>query len=135
MWNESIVIGYLGRDPDIRTTQNGAKIANMSVATSERWKSKDGEAQEKTEWHKVVAFGKLAEIAEKILKKGSLVAFRGTLRTRKWTDKNGNEKYTTEIALDGFEARLKLLAGGATAAEEKSAADKPRDDLDDDIPF
>src|SRR5882724_13038187 len=98
--NKVILIGNLGRDPEIRTTQNGTKVANLNLATSESWRDKSsGERKEKTEWHRVVIFGNLADIAEKYLKKGSKVYVSGSLQTRKWQDQSGQEKYTTEVVL------------------------------------
>lgn len=110
--NKVILIGNLGRDPEVRTMQNGGKVANLNLATSESWKDKaTGERKEKTEWHRVVIFGQLADIAEKYLKKGSKVYVSGSLQTRKWTDKDGAEKYTTEVVLQGFGGELTMLDG------------------------
>jgi len=110
--NKVILIGNLGRDPEVRTMQNGGKVANLSIATSETWKDKSsGERKEKTEWHRVVIFGSLADIAEKYLKKGSKVYVSGSLQTRKWTDQSGAEKYTTEVVLQGFGGELTMLDG------------------------
>jgi single-strand DNA-binding protein len=110
--NKVILIGNLGRDPEIRTTQNGTKVANLNLATSESWRDKaSGERKEKTEWHRVVIFGSLADIAEKYLKKGSKVYVCGALQTRKWTDQSGAEKYTTEVVLQGFNSELTMLDG------------------------
>jgi single-strand DNA-binding protein len=111
--NKVILVGNLGRDPEIRFTQSGAKIANLSVATSESWKDKQsGERREKTEWHRVVVFSEgLAGIAERYLKKGSKVYLEGSLQTRKWTGNDGVEKYTTEIVLQGFNGTLTMLDG------------------------
>ena len=111
--NKVTLIGNLGRDPEVRFSQNGDKIANLSVATSESWNDKaSGERREKTEWHRVVIFNKhLAEIAEKYLKKGSKVYLEGALQTRKWTDNSGVEKYTTEVVLGNFKGELTMLAG------------------------
>jgi single-strand DNA-binding protein len=145
MWNEAIVIGHLGKDPEIRTTQSGTTIASMSVATTDRWTDKNsGEKKEKTEWHRVSVFGKLAEVAERFCQKGTLVAIRGAIRTRKWTDQSGADKYSTEIVVDGFDSRLKILGGGiqreeqpqrqaaASSGKAKAATDA---ELDDEIPF
>jgi single-strand DNA-binding protein len=109
--NKVIIIGNLGKDPEIRTTQDGKEIANMTVATSENWKDKaTGEKKEKTEWHKVVIFNDgLAGVAKNYLKKGSKVYLEGSLQTRKWTDKDGAEKYSTEIVLQGYGCNLTLL--------------------------
>jgi single-strand DNA-binding protein len=156
--NKVILIGNLGRDPEIRTTQNGTKVANLNLATSESWRDKSsGERKEKTEWHRVVIFGNLADIAEKYLKKGSKVYVCGSLQTRKWTDQSGNEKYTTEVVLQGYGGELTMLdgrggGGGASAGmgdeggsgwdsgdtdsgPRRSGRPAPKSDLDDDIPF
>ena len=110
--NKVILIGNLGKDPEVRSMQNGGKVANLSLATSESWRDKaTGEKKEKTEWHRVVIFGNLAEIAEKYLKKGSKVYVSGSLQTRKWTDKDGAEKYSTEVVLQGFGGELTMLDG------------------------
>jgi single-strand DNA-binding protein len=110
--NKVILIGNLGKDPEVRTLQNGGKVANLSLATSESWRDKSsGERKEKTEWHRVVIFGNLADIAEKYLKKGSKVYVSGSLQTRKWTDQSGAEKYTTEVVLQGFGGELTMLDG------------------------
>lgn len=111
--NKCIVVGNLGRDPEIRTTQTGTKIANLSVATSERWKDKtSGNTQERTEWHRVAIFNeRLVDVAEKYLRKGSKVYIEGQLQTRKWTDQAGTEKYTTEIVLGAYRGELVMLDG------------------------
>lgn len=111
--NKVILVGNLGRDPEIRFAQNGNKIANFSIATSESWRDKSsGERKEKTEWHRIVVFSEgLAGIAEKYLKKGSKVYIEGSLQTRKWTGNDGVEKYTTEIVLQGFNSTLTMLDG------------------------
>lgn len=96
--NKAIIVGRLGQDPEIRYTANGAAVANLSVATSEAWKDKQtGEQQEKTEWHRIVIFGKLAEICQQYLKKGGAAYFEGRIQTRKWQDQQGNDRYSTEI--------------------------------------
>ncbi len=161
--NKVILIGNLGRDPEVRTMQNGGKVANLSLATSESWKDKStGERKEKTEWHRVVIFGNLADIAERYLKKGSKVYVSGALQTRKWTDKDGAEKYTTEVVLQGFGGELTMLdgkgggggGGGGGMGDDAGGWDSgdsgppparsgggggakggKRDDMDDDIPF
>ena len=155
--NKVILIGNLGADPEIRRTQDGRPIANLRVATSESWRDKTtGERREKTEWHRVVIFNEgLCKIVEQYLKKGSKVYLEGALQTRKWQDKDGQDKYTTEVVLQGFNSQLTMLdtrgggAGGADRAESgdfgspgPSAARKPamagvgkRDDMDDEIPF
>jgi single-strand DNA-binding protein len=156
--NKVILIGNLGRDPEIRSTQDGMRIATLAVATSENWRDKgSGERKERTEWHRVVIFNeRLAEIAEKYLKKGSKVYLEGALQTRKWTDNQGQERYTTEIVLGRFRGELTMLDGGrgggmAEPGYEEGFGDSPpaasqgplgparsripRDELDDDIPF
>ncbi len=143
--NKAILVGHLGRDPEIRYSANGAAIANVSIATSESWKDKQsGETQERTEWHRVVFFGRLAEIVGEYLKKGSQVYVEGRLQTRKWQDQNGNDRYTTEIVAndmqmlggragaaggDGYAGRQAASAGAEAAPEMGS------EDFDDDIPF
>jgi len=111
--NKVIIIGNLGRDPEIRTLNSGDRVANLTVATSEQWRDKmTGERKEKTEWHRVVIFNdNLAKIAEQYLRKGSTVYLEGALQTRKWTDQQGVEKYTTEIVLQRFNGNLTLLGG------------------------
>ena len=152
--NKVILIGNLGRDPEVRSMQNGGKVANLSIATSENWKDKNtGERKEKTEWHRVVIFGSLADIAERYLKKGSKVYVCGQLQTRKWTDQSGIEKYTTEVVLQGYGGELTMLDGrgdGAGGGGGYGASDPSGDgggsgggwdsgtsggDMDDDIPF
>jgi single-strand DNA-binding protein len=154
--NKVILIGNLGRDPEVRTMQNGGKVCNMSIATSERWRDKtSGEMNEKTEWHRVVIFDeKLVDVAEKYLQKGRKVYLEGQLQTRKWTDQSGVEKYSTEVVLQRFRSVLVLLdsradsgagagdygGGGASYDQsEKSGgggAPVPAGaDLDDEIPF
>lgn len=111
--NKVILIGNLGRDPEIRATQDGTKVANLSIATSESWRDKSsGERREKTEWHRVVIFNeRLVDVAERFLKKGSKVYLEGQLQTRKWTDQSGAEKYTTEVVLQRFRGELTMLDG------------------------
>ncbi|RED51061.1 single-stranded DNA-binding protein [Aestuariispira insulae] len=109
--NKVILVGNLGRDPEVRNTQSGDKVANLNIATSERWRDRDGNNQEKTEWHRVVLFGKIAEVAERFLRKGSKVLIEGKLQTRKWTDQTGQEKYTTEIVVSGFGGNMTMLDG------------------------
>lgn len=154
--NKATIIGHLGKDPETRYLPSGDAVANFSVATSERWKDKtSGEDKEATEWHRVNAFGKLAEIAGEYLKKGSQVYVEGQLRTRKWTDKDGVERYSTEIRMDKLvmlnrpagerggddreerparNAKREEPARGARQADPKKPAGK-FDDLEDDIPF
>lgn len=110
--NKVILVGNLGQDPEIRYMPNGSAVANISLATSETWKDKQsGQQQEKTEWHRVVLFQKLAEIVGECCRKGSQIYIEGKLQTRKWTDQQGQEKYTTEIVVDGFDGKLQLLGG------------------------
>lgn len=123
--NRAIIIGNVGKQPELRTMQDGKKVANFSIATSETWKDKSsGEKKEKTEWHRIVVFGNLAEIVEKYVHKGSKVYVSGSIQTRKWTDKDGAEKYTTEIVLQGFNSELVLLDG-------KPSGDRAANDGDD----
>lgn len=145
--NKVILVGNLGNDPDVRYTANGAAVSNISIATSESWKDKEsGEQVEKTEWHRVVFFGKLAEIVAEYLKKGSQVYVEGRLQTRKWQDKEGNDKYTTEIVANEMQMLGGKPGGGgnyenqqsasAPPAAEAPSAKKPDDGfVDDDIPF
>jgi len=111
--NKVILVGNLGRDPEIRHTQDGKKIANLSIATSESWKDRNtGERKERTEWHRVVIFSEgLANISEQYLRKGSKVYLEGQLQTRKWTDQSGQDKYSTEVVLQGFNCTLTMLDG------------------------
>ena len=142
--NKVILIGNLGKDPETRRMTSGDPIVTFSLATSENWRDKaSGERKEKTEWHRVVIFNKnLAEVAEKYLRKGSKVYVEGQLQTRKWTDKDGAEKYSTEIVLQNFRGELTMLdgkndgggAGGRVGASE-SPASFQRDEMDDEIPF
>jgi single-strand DNA-binding protein len=128
--NKVILIGNLGRDPEIRTTQDGTKVANLSVATSENWRDKNsGERREKTEWHRVVVFNdRLVDVIEKYLKKGATIYIEGALQTRKWTDQSGAEKYTTEIVLQKYRGELTMLGGrggsggGAGSSDEMAEA-------------
>ena len=161
--NKVILVGNLGRDPEVRYTQSNQKIVHLAIATSERWKDRQtGEQREKTEWHRVVIFNEnLADVAERYLSKGRSVYLEGQLQTRKWTDQSGVEKYTTEIVLQRFRGELVLLGGGggdaggddrgryggddfggrsaAPARQSQAPAGggggSMRDELDDDIPF
>ena len=163
--NKVILIGNLGADPEIKRTQDGRPIANLRIATSETWRDKNsGERKEKTEWHRVVIFSEgLCKIAEQYLKKGAKVYIEGQLQTRKYTDKDGNEKYSTEVVLQGFNSALTMLdragggggsnesgndnssdfgssgpSGGSGPARERKpamAGAGKRDDMDDEIPF
>jgi len=157
--NKVILVGNLGRDPEVRYTPNGGAIANLTIATSEQWKDKQtGQNQDRTEWHRVVMFGRLGEIAGEYLKKGSQVYIEGKLQTRKWQDKDGNDRYTTEIVAN--EMQMLGSSGGrgaasadfnpdygsssssAPAAQAASGGSRSSsggggnfDDFDDDIPF
>ena len=144
--NKAILVGNLGRDPEIRYTQGGAAIANVTIATNESWKDKQtGEQQERTEWHRVVFFGRLAEIAGEYLKRGAQVYVEGRIQTRKWQDQNGQDRYTTEIVANEMQmlgGRSDMDAPGrmpARGVAEQPASAAPTstrtDDLDDDIPF
>ena len=134
--NKVILVGNLGNDPEIKTTNNGNKIANLTIATSESWKDKQsGEKQEKTEWHRVVIFNQnLAEIVEKYVKKGSKVYVEGSLQTRKWTDNDGQEKRTTEVILSNFKGEITLL-DGKSASKSEPEKETSNDEPDDNIPF
>jgi len=142
--NKVILIGNLGQDPEVRYTPNGAAVTNISLATAESWKDKQsGELQTRTEWHRIVLFSRLAEIASEYLKKGSKVYIEGRLQTRKWEDKNGVERYTTEIVgneLQMLDSRGDA-AGGSTkpAFQSAPAGASPEpavsEDFDDDVPF
>lgn len=160
--NKVILVGNLGKDPEIRRTQDGRPIANLSIATSETWRDKNsGERKEKTEWHRVVIFNEgLCKVAEQYLKKGAKVYIEGALQTRKWTDQSGVEKYSTEVVLQGFNSTLTMLDGrgggaGGSFGDEPGGdfgssgpvSSAPRravaagtgggrsNDMDDDIPF
>lgn len=109
--NKVILVGNLGRDPEVRSMQSGDKVANLAIATSERWRDREGNQQERTEWHRVVIFGKVAEIAERYLKKGSKVLIEGQLQTRKWQDQSGQDRYTTEIVVRGYGGNMTMLDG------------------------
>lgn len=149
--NKVILVGRLGKDPEMRYMPNGNAVANFSLATSEQFKDRDGNKQERTEWHRVVLFGRTAEVAGEYLRKGGMAYIEGRLQTRKWTDKDGQERYTTEIVGD----RMQLLGsggGGAAHSEEQPDYDSAQtssrpsagaskgpaplqDDFEDDIPF
>ena len=149
--NKVTLVGNLGRDPEVRAMQNGDKIIQLSVATSDRWKDKStGEQRERTEWHRVVIFNDaLGKIAEQYLKKGSTVYLEGQLQTRKWTDQqSGQEKYTTEVVLQRYRGELTLLGSrpenqisndqqndGIDQSNQTSMSDDIASDLDDEIPF
>jgi single-strand DNA-binding protein len=153
--NKVILVGNLGRDPEVRYTQAGDKIVHLSVATSERWKDRaTGEPRERTEWHRVVIFNdRLGEVAERYLSKGSKVYLEGQIQTRKWTDQSGQDRYTTEVVLQRYRGELTMLdargeagaAAGVEGAEEAPAGGGPEagaaapaggsEELDDEIPF
>ncbi|QDO98811.1 single-stranded DNA-binding protein [Ferrovibrio terrae] len=163
--NKVILVGNLGRDPEIRSMQSGEEIAQLSLATSETWKDKaSGERKERTEWHRVVIFNEnLVKVAKSYLKKGSKVYIEGSLQTRKWTDKDGAEKYTTEVVLQRFRGELTMLdgreggggsyggggddygssggpgggsgGGGRSSGSGGGGSAPRRDDMDDEIPF
>jgi single-strand DNA-binding protein len=120
--NKVIILGRLGRDPEVRNFQNGGKVVNLRVATSERYKDREGNQQERTEWHSVAIFNeRLGDVAEKYLRKGSEVYLEGQLETRKWTDQQGQERYTTEVVLRQFRGELQLVGGrGQGAGAEDS---------------
>ena len=155
--NKVILLGNLGNNPDIRAMQNGSKLASFSIATSKRWKDKSTqEYKDKTEWHRIVAFGDgLVDIIEKYVKKGSKIYIEGELQTRKWQDKEGKDRYTTEIVLQGYNSTLTLLDSRNTGesnnqnvdntenkqlenniqSESSSSSAEESNDIDDDIPF
>jgi len=146
--NKVILIGNLGADPETRYSTDGAAITNIRMATTDRWKDKtSGEMREQTEWHRVVFFGRLAEIAGEYLKKGSPVYVEGRLRTRKWTDKEGNDRYTTEITADQMQLLGSRGGAGEPATRDSGGESAPSrggggskgsrgpEDLEDDIPF
>ena len=149
--NKVILLGNVGKDPEIRATQSGSKLASFSIATSKRWKDKNTQEQkEKTSWHNIVVFGDgLVDIVEKYVKKGSKIYVEGELQTRKWQDKEGNDRYTTEIILQGYNCNLTLLDSRNTSSnslenQDSSTADSDdsfssettdSSDLDEDIPF
>ena len=148
--NKVILVGNLGKDPEVRTMNNGGEVVSFSLATSENWNDKSsGERKEKTEWHNVVIFNEnLGRIAKQYLRKGSSVYVEGQLQTRKWTDQNGNDRYTTEVVLQRFRGELTLLGGRDGAASSGGSGSWSDDrgsspgggspfdsDLDDDVPF
>ncbi len=145
--NKVILVGNLGRDPEIRTMQSGGKVCNLSIATSERWRDRgSGEQQERTEWHRVVIFDdRLVDVAERYLRKGAKVYLEGELQTRKWQDQSGQERYSTEVVLRKFRGQLTMLDsragggdGGPYGGDDRGPSGPsgpPPNDLDDDIPF
>lgn len=116
--NKAIILGNLGNDPELRSLPNGGSVANLSIATSEEWKDKQGQKQEKVEWHRVTVFGKLADIVGQYLKKGSKVYIEGKIQTRKWQDQQGQDKYTTEIVVDGFSGQLQMLGDSGSQGQQ-----------------
>lgn len=142
--NKAMIIGRLGADPEVRYTQSNTAVATLSVATTERYKDRNGEQKESTEWHRIVAWGRLAEICQEYLKKGSLAYFEGPIQTRQWEDKDGQKKYTTEIKalnMQMLDSRSDSMGGGggAPSKPKNSSAsveiDDSFDDMDDDLPF
>jgi single-strand DNA-binding protein len=141
--NKVMLIGHLGNDPGVKNTQSGTKVCNLSIATSESWKDKQtGEKKERTEWHRIVIWNEgLVGIAQQYLKKGSKVYICGKLQTRKWTDQQNIDRYTTEIVLQGFDCQLIMLGdaqgnkGEASARNESSAQSASDTPIDDEIPF
>lgn len=144
--NRASLIGRLGKDPEIRSMQNGDKVASFPLATGEKWKDKNtGEEKERTEWMQIVVFGPLVRVIEQYLHKGKRVFIEGAIRTRKWQDKEGNDRWSTEIVLSGFDAKMIMLdgasggGGGAAKGQEDAYGDLPnpgpRSDMDDEIPF
>lgn len=142
------LIGNLGRDPEVRELPSGGKCVNLALATTERWKDREtGEKREATEWHRVAIFGPLADVAERYLAKGAKLMVQGQIRTRKWQDQSGQDRYSTEVVLSGPRAQMEMLGGGGDRAEKPAAgyaqkgAYQPKgggddlDDLDDSIPF
>ena len=160
--NKVILVGNLGRDPEIRALQDGTKVANLSLATSENWRDREsGERRERTEWHRIVIFNdRLADIVEKYLRKGSKIYIEGQLQTRKWTDQSGQDRYSTEVVLQRYRGEMTMLdtrsggggdygggesdyggggteggAGGGTSGDQGGGRDPGGGDLDDEIPF
>lgn len=125
--NKVILVGSLGNDPEIRYMPNGSAVANISIATSESWKDKaSGEQKEKTEWHRVALFGKLAEVAGEYLRKGSQVYIEGQLQTRKWQDQSGQDRYTTEVVVQGFNGVMQMLGGKSQGGNQQQAPQQPQ---------
>lgn len=141
--NKAMLIGRLGQDPEVRYTQSNTAVANFSLATNERFKDRNGEFQERTEWHRIVAWGRTAEICQEYLKKGSLVYIEGPIQTREWEDKEGQKKYTTEIkalTMQMLDSRGDQTGGGGAPSKPKNSSasveiDDSFDDMDDDLPF
>jgi single-strand DNA-binding protein len=128
MINKAIIIGNLGADPEMKQTQTGSSVANFNVATSEQWTGKDGQRQEQTEWHRIVAFGRLGEICGQYLNKGSKVYIEGRIQTREWQDQDGNTKYTTEIVA----REMKMLDSRQTDSNHRDRSDIERSNTDTD---
>lgn len=145
--NKVIILGNLGQDPEVRTFQNGNKVCNLRIATSETWKDRNtGERREKTEWHSVAIFSEgLVRVAEQYLRKGSKVYLEGQLQTRKWQDQSGQDRYSTEVVLQGFDAKLVMLDGPSGERDRDPARQAPSGygsggspmggDMEDEIPF
>lgn len=142
--NKVILVGRLGADPEVRTLENGTKVSSIRLATSERYKDRNGNQQESTEWHNVVLWRGLADITEKYLKKGDQVYIEGRIKTRKWTDKDGNDRYSTDIVANEMTMLGGASGGGNTGGGQQAAApaqnqvNEPAsslDDIDDDLPF
>lgn len=133
--NKVILIGNLGQDPEARFTPKGTAVTNLSVATNESWKDQSGELQERTEWHKIVMYGRMAETASEYMKKGQMVYVEGRLHTREWEDQNQIKRRTTEISCDNFTMLGKR--SGAPVSDQEPAGDSPKPDstVDDDLPF
>jgi single-strand DNA-binding protein len=136
--NKAIIVGNLGKDPEVRYMPSGSAVCNFSVATTESWKDKQtGEQQERTEWHRISMFGRLAEIAAEYLRKGSQVYLEGKIQTRKWQDKEGKDRYSTEIVADQMQmlGGRRDSGGGSGSTTSPGASEPPPADFDDDIPF
>lgn len=141
--NKAMIIGRLGQDPEVRYTQSNTAVATLSVATTERYKDRNGEQQERTEWHRVVAWGRLAEICQEYLKKGSLAYFEGPIQTNQWEDKDGQKRYTTEIKALNMQMLDSRGDSGMSGSNSSSPSkqvqtaeiDSSFDDMDDDLPF
>ena len=134
--NKVMLIGNLGADPEIRYTPSGAAVANFNMATKAQWTTKEGEKQDRTEWHRIVAWRRLGEICGEYLHKGSLVYIEGRLQTRSWEDRDGNKRYTTEIVAQGMQMLDRAgQSAEALSTEERFPTEEPLDVPDDDIPF
>ena len=133
--NKVTIIGNLGKDPELKFMPNGDAVCNFSVATTDTWKDKAGEKQERTEWHNIVMYRKVAEIAGEYLKQGSSVYLEGRLQTRKWQTKEGQDRYTTEVVADSMQMLGKKYEGEQTISKPVSKKDMPIDDIESDLPF